>query len=349
MRTHPSTCDVAVVGAGPSGLAAAEALAAGGATVVLLDRHARPGGKACGGGLTAGAWERAGVDPLAPPPYGRAFDALEVRSPLGARRLSANGPLMVVIDRRAWQAERIERLAARNVEVRLGERALGLEPCGVRTERGAITFDHVVGADGASSRVRRLLGLEPGPSIRALQIAIAAPRLLRALPEVPTVWFDPKRLGLGYAWAFPAADGTVRLGAGADARSVCAERLARGFREWLRSLGVDLVGADVAAGTIRCGYAGHRFGRVRLAGDAAGFASPVTGEGIGQALASGAEVAREILEPSYRSPILEELAVRHRRTHALLATGPLGAALFALAPPLLGIRAVREAALRRYA
>ena len=65
--------------------------------------------------------------------------------------------------------------------------------------------------------------------------------------------------------------------------------------------------------------------------------------------ASGAEVAREILEPGYRSSVLEALAARHRRTHQLLAAPFIGAALFALAPPLLGIPAIREAALRRYA
>jgi geranylgeranyl reductase len=349
MRAIPSICDVAVVGAGPAGIAAAEALVAGGVKVVLVDRHARPGGKACGGGLTASAWERARVDPTSPPPFGRAFDALEVHSPLGRRRLGSLGPVMVVVDRRAWQASRLARLEERGVELLLGERALGLEGGCVRTERGRIGCGHVVGADGASSRVRRLVGLEPGPFIRALQIEVAKSQAPGVDPDVPAVWFDPRRLGLGYGWAFPTADGTIRFGAGADARSVSAERLGRGFRDWLAAIGVDAGKATVASGTIRYGYAGHRFGRVRLAGDAAGLASPVTGEGIAQALASGAEVAREILEPTYRSPILEALAASHRRTHELLAVPYLGAALFALAPPLLGIRAIREAALRRYA
>jgi flavin-dependent dehydrogenase len=349
MRANASACDVAVVGAGPAGIAAAEALVVGGARVVVIERHARPGGKACGGGLTAGAWERASVDPASPPPFGRAFDALEVHSPLGRRRLRSGGPLMVVVDRRAWQALRLARLEEMGAVVRLGERALGLEAGCVTTERGRIGCGHVVGADGASSRMRRLLGLEPGPGVRALQIAVARSQAPGVDPDVPAVWFDPRRLGLGYGWAFPTADGTIRLGAGAAARSVSAERLGRGFRDWLAAIGVDAGRAAVASGTIRCGYAGHRFGRVRLAGDAAGLASPVTGEGIAQALASGAEVAREILEPEYRSPIIEALAVRHRRTHELLAVPYLGAALFALAPPLLGIRAIREAALRRYA
>jgi len=349
MSITPSPCDVVVVGAGPAGLAAAEVLVAGGARVVVLDRHARPGGKACGGGLTTSAWERARVDPGSPPSYGRRFDALDVHSPLGRRRLGASGPLMVVVDRRAWQASLLARLEGEGALVRLGERVTGLEPGGVATERGRIACGHVVAADGASSRLRRLVGLEPGPGIRALQIAVAPSQAPKVDPDVPAVWFDPRRLGLGYAWAFPTADGAIRLGAGADARSVSAERLMRGFRGWLAGIGVDARRAAVASGTIRCGYMGHRFGRLRLAGDAAGFASPVTGEGIAQALASGAEVAREILEPGYRSPILEALAARHRRTHELLAAPFLGAALFALAPPLLGIRAIREAALRRYA
>jgi len=349
MRSLHSTCDVAVVGAGPAGIAAAEALVAGGAKVVLIDKHARPGGKACGGGLTALAWERAHVDPAEPTPLGRAFAALEVHSPLGRRRLGAGGPIIVVVDRTAWQAQRIARLEERGALVRLGERAVGLDERGVVTERGRIDCGHVVGADGASSRVRRLLGLEPGPGVRALQIEIAPSQAPGVDPSIPAVWFDPRRLGLGYAWAFPTADGAIRLGAGADARSVSAERLKRGFFDWLAAVGLAASGVELASGTIRCGYAGHRFGRVRLAGDAAGLASPVTGEGISQALASGEEAAREILEPGYRSPIIEALAVRHRRTHELLAVPYLGAALFALAPPLLGIRAIREAALRRYA
>jgi geranylgeranyl reductase len=349
MSNTPSPCDVVVVGAGPAGLAAAEALVAGGARVAVLDRHARPGGKACGGGLTASAWERAHVDPASPPPYGKTCDALDVHSPLGHRRLGPGGPLMVVVDRRAWQAALLARLAAAGALLRLGERVTGLEQRGVVTERGRLACGAIVAADGASSRLRRLAGLEPGPGIRALQISVAPAQAPGVDPDVPAVWFDPRRLGLGYAWAFPTADGSIRLGAGADARSASAERLARGFREWLAAIGVDAGRAAVASGTIRCGYAGHRFGRLRLAGDAAGLASPVTGEGIAQALASGAEVAREILEPGYRSPILEALAARHRRTRELLSTPFLGAALFAIAPPLLGIRAVREAALRRYA
>src|SRR5690242_19812215 len=49
----PSTVewDVAVVGAGPAGLAAARAAASAGARTVVLERAAHPRYKTCGGGL----------------------------------------------------------------------------------------------------------------------------------------------------------------------------------------------------------------------------------------------------------------------------------------------------------
>ena len=82
--------------------------------------------------------------------------------------------------------------------------------------------------------------------------------------------------------------------------------------------------------------------------DAAGLASPVTGEGIAQALISGAEVAREITEPGYRSGKIATLAARHRRTHDTLAQPLVCRALYGLSPWLLGLKAVRERTLARY-
>lgn len=339
--------DAVVVGGGPAGIAAAEALVAGGARVALIDRHARPGGKACGGGLTRASFARAGVDPGEPPGYGRSFDALEVRSPLGRFRARCGAALVVVVDRPAWQAERLAALADGGCRLLLGERVRAVTAGGVETDRSRYACGHVIGADGAASRVRRSLGLGPGPCIRAVQAIVPEGGAPGVDPGVPTVWFGAPGLGLGYAWSFPAPDGSLRLGMGADARTTGAGRLRAAFLDWLGGLGATP--AAPGAGTIRCGYAGHRFGRTRLAGDAAGLASPVTGEGIAQALESGAEVAREILEPGYLSAAIPKLAARHRRTRDLLAVPGIGPALLALSPLLLRIPAVRSAALERYA
>jgi len=347
MSTHSHRCDVAIVGGGPAGIAAAEALVAGGARVALFDKSDRPGGKACGGGLTGAAFSRAVICPQSPPPFGRRFDALEVRSPLGRFCAENGGPLMVVIDRPSWQAQKLEALADAGCALHLGERVEGFSEDGIVTKCGGYTAPYVIGADGASSRVRRHLGLGAGPSIRALQMIVPPESAARINPDVPTVWFCARGMGLGYAWSFPDADGNLRLGMGADSRTTDGAALRRAFANWL--LEVGSVRGSMRGGTIRCGYAGHRFGRFRLAGDAAGLASPLTGEGIAQALESGAEVAREILEPGYASQAISRLATRHRRTHDVVAQPGLGAMLFSLAPFLLRSKAVREASLERYA
>ncbi len=80
-----SEIDVAVVGAGPAGSAAAITLANAGMRVALIDKARFPRDKCCGDGLTTGALrllEELGVSPLGLPSW-RAVDAAWVRSPSG--------------------------------------------------------------------------------------------------------------------------------------------------------------------------------------------------------------------------------------------------------------------------
>ena len=64
---YPNEVDVAVVGAGPAGSAAAITLARSGVRVALLDKATFPRDKCCGDGLTTGALrllEELGASPL---------------------------------------------------------------------------------------------------------------------------------------------------------------------------------------------------------------------------------------------------------------------------------------------
>ncbi|MCP4678266.1 MAG: FAD-dependent oxidoreductase [Deltaproteobacteria bacterium] len=350
-RRHPKKdrVDVLVVGAGPAGTAAATTLAKAGARVAVIDRHALPGSKACAGGLTTSALKPAKLDVNKLPGFADVFDEMVVKGRLGSVSIKKEGPLLVTVDRRAWTESRIDTVRELGVDVSLGERLIGLERNHVVTSLGERRFDVLVAADGAVSRTRRLLGLGSGLTMRAWQIRIAATKAQKMGLDMtrPTVWFDVKRTGSGYAWAFPSGD-ELRLGCGASSHVLDSRELKRHFFDWIESLGLRKREGRVEAGTIGCGYMGHRFGRVFLAGDAAGLASPLTGEGICQALVSGEEVAREIVDRAYRSHVIPKLASRHRRTHDVLAHPFIRGMLYAITPGLLRVPSIRRATLARY-
>src|SRR4051794_28484975 len=79
------TADVAVVGGGPAGAAAAITLARAGRHVVLIDKARFPRDKCCGDGLTAGALRRLEALGLRPDAVAswQPVDDVWVRSPSG--------------------------------------------------------------------------------------------------------------------------------------------------------------------------------------------------------------------------------------------------------------------------
>ncbi|MCK9521820.1 MAG: NAD(P)/FAD-dependent oxidoreductase [Proteobacteria bacterium] len=336
------TYDVCIIGAGPAGLAAAERLHAAQRSVCLIDRRAHPGTKACGGGLTQAALARIPRDVIS---TGRPCRVLEVHSAGWRSRIHTDTPYMTLADRTTWQAQWRARLIARGVRIHTETRLLHLTKNGVATSCGHITCGHIIGADGPNSRVRRALGLPTAIGSIALQLRHThAPDA--AL--LPAVWFWPTHFGAGYAWRFPHPDG-CRWGVGVPTQTHDARALKAAFQHFLRHQRIDETRGIREGGNIGCHYVGHRFGRVWLAGDAAGLASPVTGEGISQALISGDEVAKEICCPNYRSRAIARLGGQHRRTFAALA-GPLpGARLLHSAAWLLRIPSLGRTVLSRFA
>lgn len=347
-RTIQNRTDIFIVGAGPAGLFAAEMLIKGGAKVTLVDRNPAPGSKACAGGLTRGALRQLHLD-VSHIPVSRRFNSLNVKGPKGHTVMSPDDeyPLLVTVDRQKLQAERIASLRDSGATVCLGERFLRFENNRAVTDRREWSWERLIGADGAQSRVRRELGLQKGRSIRALQIRLgrdaAGSHGIDA--DKPSVFFDSSLLGSGYGWIFPFDD-ELRMGIGL-LTSELRSPIRQIFNEWLSRFGLGLDVCSLESGTIACEYQGHRFGSIYLAGDAAGMASPLTGEGIEQALLSGQEVAHEILDATYRSKEIARLAAKHRRTVEALSTTPLKKLLDA-APSLLTVDFIRKQALARF-
>ncbi len=185
----------------------------------------------------------------------------------------------------------------------------------VITSQGTYSFDFLVGADGSNSLVRRVLDLPVKKIGLGIQYHIPT-----SMPEM--VWhLDPKQFNTGYCWIFPQAQRTS-VGAYCFRQDISPKILKQRLHTWLDSQGIDYHGLKPEAANINFDYQGWKFNNIYLAGDAAGFASGLTGEGILPAIISGEEIAATILSPEHQPLRLNRLIKNHQRhTRLLLLAG----------------------------
>jgi flavin-dependent dehydrogenase len=193
-----------------------------------------------------------------------------------------------------WLLRRAVATGARH----LVERVASVTPEGdLRTASGHdARFDLIVGADGASSLVRRSF-LAPVPRER---LTMAAGWFARGTSPM-VVRFTP---GLaGYLWLFPRPD---HVGVG-----ICAPLAALPTRDMLHRLASEVARHFPALSDDEAGRYAHTIPspsidprsileiagpRWALVGDAAALADPITGEGIYYALRSATLLARTLRE-----------------------------------------------------
>jgi geranylgeranyl reductase family protein len=301
--------DLVVVGAGPAGTAAAMTAQARGLDVVVLDRATFPRDKTCGDGLTAAALrllEGFGVDvPRLPAADVRTVvvvgpDRWQVELPLPNAGLHA-----AVVTRADLDAALVARAQALGVTVRAGVGVVDVredaDAVVVRTADGdTVRARAVIAADGHYSSVRRARGASPADlgtwhAVRQYYRAVGDPRLW--------VVFERDLLP-GYAWVFPLPGGRANVGFGVLRRAGRdGHRLAALWPELLTRQPLrDALGPRAEpegrhrAWPIPSVYSPARLtdGRILYVGDAAGVVDPMTGEGIAQAIESGALAAEAV-------------------------------------------------------
>jgi len=316
-----------VVGAGPAGAAAAlEARRLRpDASVLLVDKAAFPRDKACGDGLGPHAVDElaalgaAGVLDGYPPIRG-----LRLRSPSGMEVAGDPTRPNHVVPRSVLDARLVAAAEAAGAE-RLRSSVRRLEQHdGLVVVDGELAARVVIGADGANSTVRRLLGAPSNPD-RALAIAVRGYAPAPAgRPEQLIAWVAEG--WPAYVWSFPTGTGVANVGYGLLRSRFHGDRAE--LHQRLRDL---LPEADPDPASLRAHHLPFSSwrpppgrGRVLLAGDAASLVNPLSGEGIYYALASGRLAARAALtaprDPAaaYRR-LLARAFGRHLRHASVLA------------------------------
>ncbi len=297
--------DVVIVGGGPAGATVARLAVRCGRTLLVERREdvaaGGPGrGKPCGGLLAPDA-QRA----LAALGLGVPRDVLEGPQLFAVRALDVSTgrerhyPRAYLNVNRARFDAWLRSLVPGDVEVRRGVRVTGVRERGDGAEvqleaRGRIEVVQarlVVGADGAGSTVRR--HVFPRASEPRRYVAIQEWFEARAAEPCYTAVFDPAVSDF-YGWAIPKGAAVI-VGAALPAGPGASARFERLVAN-LRGSGLRLGRSLGREGTLlsrprRPSELVTASARVALVGEAAGFVSPSSAEGISFALESGADFA----------------------------------------------------------
>lgn len=280
--------DVIIVGAGPAGAVAARDCARAGLETVILEKEYHPRVKTCAGGVTAAAMSL--LDTAIPP------EIIEVRCSsfkgfYGDKviEIDREQDFMVLVSRAIFDLWLVSLAQSAGAELKQGERVTavvaGEREVTVRTTKGTYTGLIVIGADGVNSTVARVVRKPFQKRDLAFCASTDAARGEGEGCWRETIEVHYGQLPMGYGWVFPKR-GLLSLGMGSWL--VNAAGIKEAFLDFLKVKGVSaeqrLKGGLVPLGGIARATVSDR---VVLAGDAAGYADPFTGEGIRYAIASG--------------------------------------------------------------
>ncbi len=345
------SADVAVIGGGPAGTATAITLAHAGREVALVDKARFPRDKICGDGLTTGALrllDDLGLRPAQVASW-QPVDDVVVRGPGGHEVMfplpRGQGTYAAVARRTDLDATLVDLARTAGVKVLDGHASTGATEHADHVALtvdglGEVTAGYAVAADGMWSPTRKQLGLAtPGyrgewHAFRQYVVGVG-PRAARDL----FVWFEPDLLP-GYAWSFPLPGGVANVGFGI-VRGGKVERvqdMAGIWRDLLSRPHIRAVLGDGAQAEsphrawpipARIDEAVLTGRRTLFVGDAAAASDRLTGEGIGQALLTGALAAGAIVggdspgmvTATYRRAARRALMADHRMSTLLMRAG----------------------------
>lgn len=288
--------DIVIVGAGPAGLSAAKILAEKRRKVLVLEKNIKIGHKICGGGLTTKDFGMGVPESLAD----KTFNNAVLNTPLARDTIKAKRPYVATVQREKLGEFMASVAREKGAEIKTDTEVAMIDNHKITTSSGQVfSFDYLIGADGSNSIVRKYLKIPVEKKMLAFQYLV--PKKFKNME----FFFNAKLFNTGYAWIFPFNNFTS-IGCGVGSQYDITV-LQQNFHQLLKKLAIDVKGLKMQGWIINYDYRGYEFDNIFLAGDAAGFASGFTGEGIYFACVSGQEIARKILDSSYKTQKIEEI------------------------------------------
>jgi len=293
--------DVAIIGSGPSGASAALELSKNGISSVIIEKEILPRYKTCGGGLVFRGRK------ILPFNISSVIEKefFEVDTYFEGTNLKfttkRDKPIITMVMRDTFDSLIVQKAIENGITLLQNHKVTNITFGSVQTIHttgGDVQSKFIIAADGALSPIAKIAGWkETRTIIPALEYEIEVPKAdFDRLSK--NVRFDIDASPYGYGWCFPKKN---HLSVG-----VCVLRkknqkidLKKYYAEYLKSLDINTVLSEQAHGfIIPVSARTDRFVRknVFLTGDAAGFADPITAEGISNSILSGFLAAKSIVE-----------------------------------------------------
>ena len=291
--------DVVIIGAGPSGVAAAHNFINNGVSCILIDKQKFPRNKLCAGGVTSKAFELI---------KGLKIDEFDDKNVIISEGASLyleyehiadikSKGLTYLVDRFEFDNYLVNQYKKKGGSLLEGKKVVSIDTDNnviVLDDNELIEFKYIIGADGAVGITKGLVKDNVKANGFCLQIEVDRDKFN----------YNSNNMSLyygviyqGYGWIFPKKE-TLTVGFGGSYNKDINYHSE--FEKFLKKLGIDYDRNDFRGAMLPFGeYVKNPINKNKnllLVGDAAGLVDPITGEGIYFSILSGIKSSNIIMK-----------------------------------------------------
>lgn len=315
--------DVAIIGSGPAGASAAFKLAEKGISTVIIEKETLPRYKTCGGafGLAGRKIMPFDITEVVEKECFHIdvfFDKIDKKF-----TIQKDEPIITMVMRADFDNFIVKKAQELGVTLLEDHKLTDItfkDDIILHTSKGEIKTKFVIAADGALGKTAKFAGWEETRLlIPALEYEVEVnDEDFKRLSK--TVRLDFDAIPMGYGWCFPKKN-HLSIGVGA-LRKVKVD-FKKCYRDYLENtlkvteiISEEMHGFQVPVSLRKDGFVRKN---VFLVGDAAGFADPLSAEGITNAILSGNMAAESIIESKLNGELAEKLYNEKLEEHLLPA------------------------------